>query len=122
MKGKVVRLFQGDAKTVKAYGYLGNPAVIAKKWKKEGAKILHIIDLDAALNIGSNLEIISEIAAAADLPIQVGGGIRTLETAENLLKMGISRIILGALAVSEPIALTKIREKFGYERVIVALD
>jgi phosphoribosylformimino-5-aminoimidazole carboxamide ribotide isomerase len=122
MKGKVVRLFQGDAKTVKAYGYLGNPTGIAKKWEKEGAKTLHIIDLDAALNMGSNLEIISKIAAAVDLPIQVGGGIRTLDTAKNLLKTGINRIILGALAVNEPHALMEIREKFSYERVIVALD
>jgi len=122
MKGTVVRLFQGDAKTVKTYGYLGNPTDIAKKWEKEGVKTLHIIDLDAALNMGNNLDIISRIAAAVDLPIQVGGGIRTIGTAKNLLKTGISRIILGALAVNEPHALIEIREKFGYERVIVALD
>jgi phosphoribosylformimino-5-aminoimidazole carboxamide ribotide isomerase len=122
MKGKVVRLFQGDAKTVKAYSYLGSPADIARKWKSEGAKSLHIIDLDAALSMGSNFEMISRIVAAVDLPIQVGGGIRTLETAENLLKMEISRIILGALAVNEPRALVEIREKFGSKRVVVALD
>ena len=122
INGRVVSLLQGDAKTAKSYSYLGNPAAIAKKWEKEGAKTLHIIDLDAAFNMGSNLAVISRIAEAVDLPIQVGGGIRKSETAEKLLKRGINRIILGALAVNEPHTLLKILEKFGYERVIVALD
>lgn len=122
MEGKVVRLSQGDPKTVKVYDYLGEPVVIAKKWEKEGANTLHIIDLDAAFNRGSNLAIISKITDTVNLPIQVGGGIRKLETAENLLRMGISRIILGALAFNEPHTLTKLRKKFGDERVIVALD
>lgn len=122
MKGKVVRLSQGDPKTAKVYDHLGDPLAIAKKWEKEGASALHVIDLDAALNMGSNLAVISKVADAVNLPIQVGGGIRKLETAENLLEMGISRIILGALAFNKPHTLTKIRKKFGDERVIVALD
>jgi len=122
MKGKVVRLSQGDPKTAKVYNHLGEPIAIAKKWEKDGANTLHVIDLDAALNMGNNFAIISKIVEAVNLPIQVGGGIRKLETAENLLKMGISRIILGALAFNEPHTLTKIQKKFGNERVIVALD
>lgn len=122
MKGKVVRLFQGDPKTAKIYDQLGDPVAIAKMWEKDGAKTLHIIDLDAALNLGNNFAMISKIADAVNLPIQVGGGIRKLETAENLLKMGISRIILGSLAFNEPHTLTKIQKKFGNERLIVALD
>jgi len=122
MKGKVVRLFQGDPKTAKVYDQLGEPVAIAKMWEKDGAKTLHIIDLDAALNLGNNFAIISKIADAVNLPIQVGGGIRKLETAEKLLKMGISRIILGALAFNEPHTLMKLQKKFGDECVMVALD
>jgi len=122
MKGKVVRLFQGDPKTAKVYDQLGEPVAIAKMWEKDGAKTLHIIDLDAALNLGNNFAMISKIADAVNLPIQVGGGIRKLETAEKLLEMGISRIILGALAFNEPHTLTKLQKKFGNERLIVALD
>jgi len=122
MKGRVVRLSQGDPKTAKAYDQLGEPVAVAKMWEKDGAKTLHIIDLDAALNMGNNFAIISKIAEAVNLPIQVGGGIRKLETAESLLEMGISRIILGALAFNEPHTLTKLQKKFGDERLIVALD
>jgi len=122
MKGRVVRLFQGDPKTAKVYDQLGEPVAIAKMWEKDGANTLHIIDLDAALNMGNNFAIISKIAEAVNVPIQVGGGIRKLETAEKLLRMGISRIILGALAFNEPHTLTKLQKKFGDERIIVALD
>jgi len=122
MKGRVVRLFQGDPKTAKVYNQLGDPVAIAKMWEKDGANTLHIIDLDAALNLGNNFAMISKIADAVNLPIQVGGGIRKLETAENLLEMGISRIILGALAFNEPHTLTKLQKKFGNQRLIVALD
>jgi len=122
MKGKVVRLSQGDPKTAKVYDRLGEPVAIAKMWEKDGAKTLHIIDLDAALNMGNNFAMISKIADAVNLPIQVGGGIRKLETADNLLEMGISRIILGALAFNEPQTLMKLQKKFGNESLIVALD
>ena len=122
MKGKVVRLSHGDPKTAKVYDQLGDPLTIAKMWEKDGANTLHIIDLDAALNMGNNFAMISKIADAVNLSIQVGGGIRKLETAENLLEMGISRIILGALAFNEPHTLTKLQKKFGNERLIVALD
>jgi phosphoribosylformimino-5-aminoimidazole carboxamide ribotide isomerase len=122
MRGKVVRLSQGDPKTAKSYDYMGDPMTIAKKWKNEGANILHIIDLDSAFNMGNNSVIISQIADAISLPIQVGGGIRKLETAENLLKMGIRRIILGALAFSDQRTLTILQKKFGDDRIMVALD
>lgn len=122
MKGKVVRLFQGDLKTAKTYDQLGDPVTIAKMWAKDGAKTIHIIDLDAALNLGNNIATISKIVEAVNLPIQVGGGIRKIETAKNLLNMGISRIILGALAFNEPHTLTALQKKFGNERLIVALD
>lgn len=122
MKGKVVRLSQGDPNTAKVYDHLGEPVAIAETWEKQGAKTLHIIDLDAALNTGNNLKIISDIADAVSLRIQVGGGIRKLQAAQNLLEAGITRIILGALAFKEPHALSKLLKRFGDERLIVALD
>jgi phosphoribosylformimino-5-aminoimidazole carboxamide ribotide isomerase len=122
MKGKIVRLSRGDPKTAKVYNQFGNPEETARKWKEEGAKKLHIIDLDAAFGTGDNLSIIAKIAKSIDLPIQVGGGIRTIEAVEKLLKMGISQIILGVLAFSDPEAVTQIQKEFGSEHLIVALD
>jgi phosphoribosylformimino-5-aminoimidazole carboxamide ribotide isomerase len=123
MGGKIVRLSKGEAKTAKFYeGKFGTPAQAAKRWQEEGAGKLHIIDLDAAFGIGNNHAVIAEVAKAVKLPIQVGGGIRSFETAKNLFKTGISQVILGALAFSDPSAIGKIQEKYGSESVIVALD
>jgi phosphoribosylformimino-5-aminoimidazole carboxamide ribotide isomerase len=122
MKGKIVRLSRGDPKTAKVYNQFGNPEETAEKWREEGAKKLHIIDLDAAFGTGDNLSIIANIAKSIDLPIQVGGGIRTTEAVEKLLTMGISQVILGALAFNDPKAITQIQKRFGFEPIIVALD
>jgi phosphoribosylformimino-5-aminoimidazole carboxamide ribotide isomerase len=122
MNGKIVRLSRGDPKTAKVYDQFGGPVETAKKWKAEGAKKLHIIDLDAALGTGNNRSVIAEIAENVELPIQVGGGIRTIETAQKLLTMGINQVILGALAFNNPKAVTQIQQEFGTETVIVALD
>jgi phosphoribosylformimino-5-aminoimidazole carboxamide ribotide isomerase len=122
MKGQIVRLSRGDPKTAKVYDHFGNPVETAEKWREEGAKKLHIIDLDAAFGTGDNLSVVAKIAKNVNLPIQVGGGIRTIEAVEKLLKMGISQVILGALAFSDPEAVTQIQEKFGSKPIIVALD
>jgi phosphoribosylformimino-5-aminoimidazole carboxamide ribotide isomerase len=122
MNGKIVRLTHGDPKTAKVYDQFGGPVETAKKWKAEGAKKLHIIDLDAALGTGNNLSVIAEIAESVDLPIQVGGGMRKIEAVEKLLTMGVSQVILGALAFSDPKAVTQIQQGFGAKSVIVALD
>jgi len=122
MKGKIVRLSRGDPKTAKIYDQFGTAVETAKKWKNEGAKKLHIIDLDAAFGTGDNLSIITEIAESVYLPIQVGGGIRTIKAVEKLLTMGISQVILGALAFSDPNAIAQVQKKFGSKPIIVALD
>jgi len=122
MKGKVVRLSRGDPATAKVYDQWGTPVQVALKWKAEGAERLHIIDLDAAFGIGNNLPVIKEIAETVALPIQVGGGIRTVESAEKILTAGIRYVILGALAFSQPDAIARLRGKFGLESMIVALD
>ncbi len=123
MNGKIVRLTRGEAKTAKFYeGEFGTPLEAAKRWRDEGAAKLHIIDLDAAFALGNNHAVIVEVAKNVDLPIQVGGGIRSYEAAEKLFQTGISQVILGALAFNDPSAIGKIRKKFGLESVIVALD
>ena len=122
MNGKVVRLTRGDPATAKVYDQWGTPVQVAMKWKAEGAQRLHIIDLDAAFGLGNNLAVIKEIAETVALPIQIGGGIRTVDTAEKILTTGIRYVILGALAFTEPNAITRIRGKFNLESIIVALD
>ena len=123
MNGKIVRLTRGEAKTAKIYETeFGSPVEAAKRWRDEGAGKLHIIDLDSAFAIGNNHSVIAEVAKNVKLPIQVGGGIRSFETAEKLFQTGITQVILGALAFSDPSAIGKIQKKFGAESVIVALD
>ena len=123
MSGKIVRLTRGEAKTAKFYDtQFGTPVEAAKRWRDEGAGKLHIIDLDAAFGLGNNHEVIAEVAENVKLPIQVGGGIRSFETAEKLFQTGITQVILGALAFSDPSAISKIQKQFGFDSVIVALD
>jgi phosphoribosylformimino-5-aminoimidazole carboxamide ribotide isomerase len=123
MEGKIVRLTRGEAQTAKFYeGQFGTPLEAAKRWRDEGASKLHIIDLDAAFALGNNQSVIAEVAKNVKLPIQVGGGIRSYETAEKLFQTGITQVILGALAFSDPSAIGRIQKKFGAESVIVALD
>jgi phosphoribosylformimino-5-aminoimidazole carboxamide ribotide isomerase len=122
MQGKVVRLSRGDPKTAKVYTQFGTAVETAKKWKRDGARKLHIIDLDAAFGTGNNLSVIAEIAKSVDLPVQVGGGIRTVEAVEKLLALGVSQVILGALAFSDSNAIVQVQRNFGSECMIVALD
>ena len=123
MDKECVQLVGGDPDTRKFYG---NPVEIALEFKNLGAKILHVIDLDAALGTGDNLETVLRICRVTELPIHFGGGIRDIEKARLLLNSGIDRIILGTLAVrdylSEFTILKKLRSEFGRDRIIVALD
>ena len=123
MNGKIVRLTRGEAATAKFYETeFGTPVEAAKRWRDEGAGKLHIIDLDAAFALGNNHSVIAEVAKNVKLPIQVGGGIRSYETAEKLFETGITQVILGALAFGDPSVIGKIQKKFGFDSVIVALD
>lgn len=121
--GKCVQLVGGRLGTEKFYG---DPVKVAEQWVDKGAEILHVIDLDAALGTGGNLSKIIEIRNLLDIPIQVGGGIRVYEDAERLLDAGIERIIAGTFAVNDYFNgfknLSKLNEKFGKDRVIVAVD
>ncbi len=122
MRSKVVRLTKGDPNQATFYDSMGTPVEIAKKWHAEGAKRLHVIDLDAAFGKPDNLQTVTEISKATNLPIQVGGGIRSVEAVERLLNAGIQHVILGSLALNNPSAVQQLQAKFGSDRVIVALD
>jgi len=123
MSGKIVRLTRGEPETAKFYDTeFGTPVEAAKHWRGEGAAKLHVIDLDAAFGIGDNRQVIAEIAKAVNLPIQVGGGIRSFETATKLFQTGATQVILGSLAASDPPVIRKIQTQFGLDSVIVALD
>jgi phosphoribosylformimino-5-aminoimidazole carboxamide ribotide isomerase len=122
MNGKVVRLSRGDPATAKFYDNWGTPVEVALKWKAEGATRLHIIDLDAAFGLGNNTSVIAEVARASGLPIQFGGGIRSVEAVEHMLKLGVNYVILGALAFNAPDVIPRIRKEHGASSVIVALD
>ncbi|MFC2047814.1 1-(5-phosphoribosyl)-5-[(5-phosphoribosylamino)methylideneamino]imidazole-4-carboxamide isomerase [Chloroflexota bacterium] len=118
--GRCVRLYQGkyDEETV----FSENPVEVALEWQSLGAPRLHIVDLDgAARGELCNLNIIEEIANAVLVPTQLGGGIRQLETVEQLLKAGIERVILGTSAVEDPKLVEEACRKFR-ESIIVGID
>lgn len=120
--GQVVRLVRGDPRLLKSYSYLGDPLSVAKVWINSGAKMIHIVDLDAALGYGSNLQIIEKMIKSFNVNFQVGGGIRSLDIAKNLFRMGAKRIIVGTMAFENKEALAKLLEEYSDERIIVSLD
>ncbi|MBI4686164.1 MAG: 1-(5-phosphoribosyl)-5-[(5-phosphoribosylamino)methylideneamino]imidazole-4-carboxamide isomerase [Nitrospirae bacterium] len=119
-QGQCVRLVQGkkDAVTV----YSNNPASTAKGWELCGAGLLHVVDLDGAFS-GSqeNLDAIIKIREAVAMDIEVGGGIRDVARIENLVKIGINRIILGTAVIENPLLLKEACEKYP-GRIIVGID
>ena len=118
--GKCVRLYQGDYSRETVFSE--DPAAMAVHWQAQGATRLHLVDLDGAEKgkLG-NTSAIEEIVRAVQLPIQLGGGIRKLETAERLLGLGIQRVILGTAAVEDPSLVEKACRRFG-EGVIISID
>jgi phosphoribosylformimino-5-aminoimidazole carboxamide ribotide isomerase len=118
---KCVSLIQGIPGTERVS--LDNPLGIAARWVKEGAGILHLIDLDGAIE-GKRLNtpIIESIVKKFDIETQVGGGIRSKNDAAALLAAGVDRVILGTAAIKNPNIVKKLASEFGSERIIVALD
>lgn len=118
--GNCVRLIQGDYDQETIYG--DSPTAMAKKWEQEGAEFLHIIDLDGAKTGNSlNQQAIKEVAAAVSIPVQVGGGIRTIETIDRHINNGVSRVIIGTAAITNPNFLKEAVEKYG-EKIAVSID
>jgi phosphoribosylformimino-5-aminoimidazole carboxamide ribotide isomerase len=120
MNGNVVRLTKGDQSTKKVYS--NDPVQMAKKWEKEGADMLHIIDLDAAFGNGSNnLSTISEILHSVNIPIQIGGGIRHIENFERIAKMGFAKIVVGTMAYRNMDQLRLLSKNYS-DRIVISLD
>ncbi len=117
---KAVRLYKGDynQKTI----YSNSPLDVAKDFEDCGAEWIHMVDLEGAKNgTTPNLEVIREIAEKTSLRVEVGGGIRSLETVEKYLSAGVSRVILGTAAVNDPDFLKKAVALFG-EKIAVGID
>ncbi len=119
-RGRAVRLYKGDPKLETVY--FDSPLEAAQHWANLGAKLVHLVDLDAATGAGENRAIILEIAQKLPVPVEVGGGIRNLETAQELLSGGVSRIIIGTAAITNPEFLAAALLEFGAEKVVVSLD
>ena len=117
MDGKVVRLVKGDPKNKIVYS--NDPIAVARRFE-EYADALHIIDLDATLSIGNNKEVIKSIAKSVSIDIQVGGGIRSIEYAKDMLDYA-NAIMLGTLAYKDSNAI-KYLLQYGKDRIIVAID
>lgn len=118
--GNCVRLKQGKFDELDVY--FDDPVEVAKIWKEKGAKFIHIVDLDGAKDGKSkNYEIIKKIAEIINIPIQVGGGIRTEEAIKNLLNAGVNRVILGTAAVNDEQFLKNMVEKYG-DQIVVSVD
>ena len=120
-KGRCVRLFQGkaDQETV----YYENLAEPANIWRSEGATHLHVVDLDGAFNGSSaNLDAVRSILEVEGLKVQLGGGMRNEEAIERALSLGISRVIIGTRACSEPDWIGQLIKKFGPEKIVVGID
>lgn len=118
--GKCVRLTQGRYSDSTIYG--DKPWEMAKKWESLGAKHLHLVDLDGA-RAGSpvNLEAVREVIENVKIPVQLGGGIRTLDDIEMLMKAGVARVILGTSAVKSRELVTEAVKKYG-KKIAVGID
>ena len=118
--GNCVMLTQGkiEAETI----YSKDPIFISKIWQAKGAARLHVVDLDGAFQgMSNNAEIIRSIRKSVDIPIQVGGGIRSLKAIDTLFDAGINYAIVGTLAIYNPDILRQAIDKYG-DRIIVAVD
>ncbi|MCX5991144.1 MAG: 1-(5-phosphoribosyl)-5-[(5-phosphoribosylamino)methylideneamino]imidazole-4-carboxamide isomerase [Chloroflexi bacterium] len=118
--GRCVRLYQGDYKRETVFS--DDPVGTARQWESLGAPRLHLIDLDgAAKGEPCHSKAISEIAGALKIPVQVGGGIRQIEVIRRLLKKGVQRVILGTVAMENPVLVKEACQQYG-EAIIIGID
>ncbi len=119
-KGRCVRLLQGreDSETV----FSDDPSAMAARWEGEGAELVHVIDLDGAFSKGpQNVEAVKRILDKVDIPIQLGGGIRSMETISTYLDLGVGRVILGTEAIRNPSLVEQACKAFP-NRIMVGID
>ena len=119
--GQCVRLKQGVFEDTTVYS--NEPFEVAKEFEVAGAKFLHIVDLDGALRgMGANDEALTKILANVNIPLEIGGGIRTMQDIEHRLSMGVSRVILGTKAVESPAFVKDAVMKFGADKIVIGID
>jgi phosphoribosylformimino-5-aminoimidazole carboxamide ribotide isomerase len=119
--GKCVRLYQGD------YGqetvYSEDPSSVAARWVEAGASRLHVVDLDGArAGVPTNVAEVKGIVSNASVPVQLGGGIRTVSAARTVLALGVERVLVGTAAVEEPALVRDMCRELGPEAVVVSVD
>ncbi len=118
--GNCVRLFKGRFDDVTVYGT--DPVAVAKRWEDAGAEFIHVVDLDGALKgRGVNSEVIKKICESVSVPVQTGGGIRTMEDIDFMLRCGVSRVIIGTSAVRDKEFVKKAVEKYG-DKIVIGID
>jgi phosphoribosylformimino-5-aminoimidazole carboxamide ribotide isomerase len=119
--GQCVRLKQGSFKKVLVYS--DTPLSIAEQWEADGASFIHIVDLDGAL-VGHSVndDVIKSIVEKVNIPVQVGGGIRTIKDIDSKLSLGVERVIIGTKAVKEPAFIKDAIAVFGADRIVVGID
>lgn len=117
--GRVVRLRQGRAEEETVYA--GKPAEVARRFEAEGARRIHLVDLDAAMDGLAQTGAVADVVGAVRIPVEVGGGVRTLEDALRLRDQGVDRVIFGTAAVSRPDVVQAALARFP-ETVAVAID
>ncbi len=121
LDGQVVRLRQGqlDQRTVYPEGAL----YYASRWEEEGGNCLHVVDLNAAFTgEHGNLKLIEKLVSSLNIPVQVGGGVRSLEAAQRLLAAGAARVVVGTRAVQDRDFLSELVKRFGGDKVAVSVD
>ncbi|MBD47873.1 MAG: 1-(5-phosphoribosyl)-5-[(5-phosphoribosylamino)methylideneamino]imidazole-4-carboxamide isomerase [Dehalococcoidia bacterium] len=119
--GLCVRLYQGDFNRQTVFS--DDPIDVALRWENAGARRIHIVDLDGSrTGLQINLDIIKSIKSSINVPLQVGGGIRDLKTAQILLSFGIDRVVIGTAAIENPDMVQHLCNIWGSQRIVVALD
>jgi len=119
--GRCVRLFQGDFAQETVFS--DDPLAMAMSWQDQGGHRLHLVDLDGAVQGRPvHLEVISSIVKALDIPVQVGGGIRDMASADAWLEAGVDRVVIGTAAVRDPEMVQEVCRKHGSQRVVVSVD
>ena len=119
--GRCVRLTQGQASAETVYSE--NPVAVAKQWYEAGAEMLHIVNLDGAMNLddSKNIRVMSDILYQINLPIQFGGGVRALDEVQRLDELGVTRIVVGTAAIENPQLLQALLDDFG-STIVVGID
>ena len=119
--GKCVRLFQGLASEETIY--FEDPLDAARKWIEDGAKHMHLVDLDGAFSGGSaNLDAVQKIAQETQLRVQLGGGMRDDRSVKEALALGLNRVIIGTRACTDPQWVGELVEQFGPDKIVVGID